>query len=207
MAKKLVVLLTVVVLAGSAAKATMVTTIYPEEARAISGFHNGEGPFELFNTLSILKGTESSRRSVLEYDVSSLIGKQQPVTLNLWLDNIDEGSPEGIIDVFTFVGDGAVTADDFYAGGLTPFISFIGEDYFYRVTIDVTSLIQDILTADEKFIGFRLSTETTDRFGLGRAVNLPDPVLTYATPEPATLFLLGLGSLILCRKRVGCKNI
>lgn len=196
MKKELVVLLTVVVLAGSAAKATMVVTIYPEEARGIRNFHNGEGPL-LLNFLSVNKWTED--RSVLEYDVSSLKGKQQPVTLNLWLDNIDEGSPEGIIDVFSFEGDGVVTTDDFYAGGMTPFISFVGEDYFYRVTIDVTSVIQDILTADEKFIGFRLSTETTDRFGLGRTVMLPGPVLTYANPEPATVLLLGFGCLALRR--------
>lgn len=197
MIRKLIVLLAVVALGGSAAKATMVVTIYPEDAKGIRDFHNGEGPF-LLSSLMIDKGTEN--RSVLEFDVSGLSGKQQPVTLNLWLDNIDEGSPEGIIDVFTFVGDGVVTADDFYAGGLTPFISFIGEDYFCRVTIDVTSVIQDILTADEEFIGFRLSTETTDRFNMGRVCRLPDPVLTVV-PEPASVLLLALGGLALIRRR------
>ena len=200
MIRKLIVLLAIAALGGSTAKATMVVTIYPEEARGICGFHNGEGPITLFNSLSILKGTENRRVSVLEYDVSGLSGKQQPVMLNLWLDNIDEGSPEGIIDVFTFVGDGVVTADDFYAGGLTPFISFIGEDYFCRVTIDVTSVIQDILAANEEFIGFKLSTETMDRFNMGRVCMLPDPVLTVV-PEPASVLLLALGGLTLIRRR------
>ena len=70
----------------------------------------------------------------------------------------------------------------------TPFTSFVGEngpEYGY-ISIDVTSAVQDILTAGAQFIGFRLSTETDDRFELGRCIGVPEPVLTVV-PEPASL--------------------
>jgi hypothetical protein len=32
------------------------------------------------------------------------------------LDDIDPGDPPGVIDVFSFFGDGVITLDDFFAG-------------------------------------------------------------------------------------------
>jgi len=103
-------------------------------------FHNGERPF-LLNSLLIKKGTED--KSVLEFDVSGVSQTVPLVTLDIWFDNIDPEPPVGIIDVFTFVGDGVITAGEFYAGGSTPFTSFVAEngpEYGYGyVSIEVTS--------------------------------------------------------------------
>jgi hypothetical protein len=141
-------------------------------------------------------------RAILEFDVSGLSETVPLITLDIWFDNIDPEPPVGIIDVFTFIGDGVVTADDFYAGGPTPFTSFIAEngpEYGYA-SIDVTSAVRDVLTANEQFVGFRLSTETEDRFNMGNMSMLPDPILTVI-PEPTTVLLLGLGALAM-RKRI-----
>jgi len=199
MIKKLIVPLVVLLLTTSVIRATVIT-INPTDARGIRDFHNGDGPF-LLNSLLIKKGTED--RSVLEFDVSGLSESIPLVTLDLSFGNLDYPEPpDGIIDVFTYIGDGIITADEFYVGGSTPFTSFVGENgpEYGFVSIDVTSVIQDILAADEQFIGFRLSTETSDRFDIGQAIGVPDPVLT-AVPEPATVLLLALGGLFLRRRR------
>jgi hypothetical protein len=139
-------------------------------------------------------------RTVLEFDVSSLSGTPlELVTLDLGMENGWPGPPDGIIDVFTFTGDGIVTADEFFAGGPAPFMSVVVGDVDGIVKFDVTSAVQTAVMAGDRFIGFRLSTETLDNYFLGGIVQLPEPVLTVV-PEPVTLLLLGLGGILLRRK-------
>jgi hypothetical protein len=115
------------------------------------------------------------------------------------------------MDVYTYSGDGAVTADDFDAGTLfTSFtavneapidIDFIGDGTLYSVirgyaNIDITSLVLSALEAGDQYIGVRLSTETSDRYNLGEGSLLPVPFLTVI-PEPATILFLTFGGLLL----------
>ncbi len=199
MMKKLIVLLAVLVLAVSTAGATVIT-IDPTDAK---GIRFTEGQYFVVDYLSIRANYVDIDRSLLEFDISGLSETIPLVTLDLSFGNLDyPAPPDGIIDVFVYAGDGIVTTTDFYAGGSMPFVSFVGEngpEYGY-VSIDVTSAVQAILMLGEQYLGFRFSTETEDMFFMGWSIGVPDPVLT-GVPEPATVILLGLGGLLLRKKR------
>ena len=64
--------------------------------------------------------------------------------------------------------------------------------------LDVTSAVNSAIAASDQYLGFRLSTTMADRFNIGSVSSLPNPVLTI--PEPGTIALLGLGGILL-RKR------
>lgn len=198
MIKRIIVLFTVVVLSGSVTKTTAIT-INTADAKGI----RYEEQYSIVNFLGVSTNSMYADRTLLEFDISDLSGTIPLTTLDLSFGNLDyPDPPDGIIDVFAYVGDGIVTANDFYAGGLTPFTSFVGEngpEYGY-ISIDVTSVTQTVVTAGNQFIGFRLSTETDDVFTVGWSIGVPDPVLTVI-PEPGAIALLGLGALLLRRRR------
>ena len=147
-------------------------TINSTDARGIRD--DGGGPF-LLAFLAVKAGTED--RTVLEFDISGLSGTLPPITLDLDLVNIDPGPPDGVMDVFVFTGDGVVTPDEFFAGGPTPFTSFVAAtDALYPV--DVTAAAQAAVDVGDSFIGFRLSTTDTDRFWLGSVLALAEPIIT-----------------------------
>jgi hypothetical protein len=131
----------------------------------------GSGPF-LLDFLAIKAGTED--RVVLEYDIDKLGRRVDRIVLKVPVYNLDKDGEAGIIDVFTFVGDGEVTAGEFYAGEPLGQVA-AGENRFVRV--DVTPAVNAALTEGRRFIGFRLSTETADRYFLGGIVDLLDPTL------------------------------
>lgn len=166
------------------------------DARGIRLF---EGDTYLLDFLKVHDGFTIEDRTVIEFDVSRLSGVILQATLLLGIDNFDPGGSIGIIDVFTYVGDGVVTADEFYAGAWYASISFNGDREI--VPVDVASFVQCIIDTGEQFAGFRLSTETSDRYLLGEIVAMPEPVLTVI-PEPGVLALLTFGGtcLVLCRR-------
>jgi hypothetical protein len=146
--------------------------------------------------------------TVTEFDLAGIIRKDFPITLDIWYDNIDEGLPDGIIDIYVYSGDGVVTVDDFDAGTLftsftainnsTHIIDF-GGPYEYScgyASIDVTSIVLAMLDYDDTYLGIRLSTETSDRYNIGDMCALPNPVLTII-PEPATICLFVFGGIFL----------
>jgi hypothetical protein len=97
--------------------------------------------------------------------------------------------------VFTFAGTGTVTPDLFNAGTL--FTSFatdqVGLD---TVAVDVTAAVDVAIAAGDAFLGFRLSTATSDRYLLGPPYTPAGPTLDVsAVPAPPALVLLGLGTL------------
>jgi len=162
--------------------------------------YEGSTPLVL-NFLAIKIASTFEDRSALEFDFSSLSETVPLAMLDVWVDNIDPGLPDGIIDVFSYSADGVITASDFFAGG-TPFASEIVGDEPQLVRFDVTTIVNEaVLNGGPKdFVGFRLSTYSDDRFNVGSLAGLPGPVVTIV-PEPGTVCLLGLGGLVFRRRR------
>jgi hypothetical protein len=163
--------------------------LLPTDAKGIRQLP-GQNPF-LLNFLSINQSIED--RTVIEFDVRGLPGTLPTTTLDLDLLNEDPGGPVGFIDVFTFAGTGTVTPGLFSAG--TFFTSFSNNQSGLE-RVDVTAAVQAAVTAGEPFLGFRLSTLTSDRFFIGPPFRPTGPTLTVV-PEPSTVVLFGLGTLAL----------
>jgi hypothetical protein len=203
--RQFVFILAILMMAVYGASASEVT-INPVDAKGI--YYESQG--FIIDSLSVRKNSIYENRSLLEFDVSGLSGTVPHTTLDLSYGKFYDGyyqvpPSDSIIDVFAYVGDGVVSTADFFAGGLTPFMSFVGDnDYeigYGYIRIDVTSAVQAVVAAGEQFIGFRLSTDTEAQFMAGWCIGVPDPVLTV-TPEPTTVLLLGLGGIsLILRKR------
>lgn len=134
--------------------------LLPYDARGIRLIPPLEEPI-LLDFLAVKGGTED--RTVLEYDVGQLDLEQiDSVKLIIEAGNIDEGGEPGFIDVFTFNGDGIVSQNDFFAGSF--FTTFEASNYLNIVSVDVTDLVTNTIAMGNPFLGFRLSTTTTDRY-------------------------------------------
>lgn len=144
------------------------------------GVRNMGGQTFLLDFLSVMKGTED--RTVLEFDIRDLGGTPRMATLHLYVGNLDDEPPDGVIDVYAFNGDGVVTADEFWAGGSTPSASVVCRDGL--AIVNVTAAVRALAVAGAKFVGFRLSTQTGDRYGLGSLSGQPEPVLAVAVTSP-----------------------
>jgi hypothetical protein len=167
------------------------------DARGIRRDLPGGDPF-LLDFLAVKRDTED--RTVLEFDVTGLAPTPPTTFLILPILDIDPGDPIGTLDVFTFVGNGVITPSDFFAGNFFTTIDINENPPTDRTTslIDVTVAVENTLAVGGKFLGFRLSTTSSDRFDLGSVgVFLPDPVLRTAVPEPSTISILAIGLLIL----------
>jgi hypothetical protein len=65
------------------------------------------------------------------------------------------------------------------------------------VAVDVTAAVEAAVEAGDAFLGFRLSTATSDRYLLGPPFTPAGPTLDVsAVPEPASLALVGIGALV-----------
>jgi len=202
--RKIIKCLVVLVLLASSGEASIIT-VENTDAKAI---RNVDGVLDIVDFLSVAYIEEPSEylwddRTILEFNISGLTETIPFASLDFGLDNRDPDPPDGTIDVYNFTGDGIVTLDDVGAGGDVPFTSFIGLDD--DISIDVTSILHDALNTGDQFLSFRLSTITGDRYMMGSIVGQPMPVLTII-PEPATVFLLGLGCLAL-RSQISKRSI
>ncbi|WP_147262829.1 hypothetical protein [Roseiarcus fermentans] len=137
-------------------------------------------------------------RTVLEFDVGALPpAARRPIELILPVSNIDQpGGPPGWINVFTFIGGGVVHSSDFFAGDPFATISS-GDGAVETLNLDVTTAVQDTIANGGRFLAFRLSTTSEDRYFLGREFGLPDPTLSFSVPERSTwaMMLAGFAGL------------
>jgi hypothetical protein len=100
--------------------------------------------------------------------------------------------------VYSYFGNGIITVDEHAAG--TFFTSFnLNTSQLLR--IDVTSLVQNAINANQQYVGFRLSTPGgPDRYATGPASGLPYPLLNVV-PEPSSIALLLTGVTALFGRR------
>ncbi len=134
--------------------------LLPYDAKGVRLIPPLEEPI-LLDGLVVKSGTED--RTVLEYDVGQIDLEQiDSVELIIEAGNLDEGGEPGFIDVFTFNGDGIVSPNDFFAGSF--FTTFEASNYLNIVSVDVTDLVTNTIVRGNPFLGFRLSTTTTDRY-------------------------------------------
>jgi hypothetical protein len=139
---------------------------------AAKGIRNvGSGSF-LLDFLAIKTGTED--RAVLEYNIEKVGRLVKRVVLKIPVVDLDEGGDTGIIEVFAFEGGREIKTNDFYAGKRIARVEAPDDE---SIRVDVTVAVKQAVNAGRRFIGFRLSTETTDRYFLGDIVNLHDPSL------------------------------
>ncbi|MBA2492642.1 MAG: hypothetical protein H0V34_13405 [Gammaproteobacteria bacterium] len=131
----------------------------------------GGGPF-LLDFLAIKADTED--RVVLEFETGAPARRLSRVVLKIPVKNLDEGGETGVIDIYAFIGDGKVNAEDFDAGKR---VAQVEAPASSAVRVDVTDAFLAAMDRNEKFIGLRLSTETDDRYFLGAIADLPDPTL------------------------------
>jgi hypothetical protein len=164
--------------------------ILPADARGIRQLPGQ--PASLLDFLAVNRSIED--RAVIEFDIRGLAGSVPLTTLNLDLLNLDPGGPVGRIDLFTFAGTGMVTPDLFSVGAF--FTSFDNNQSAFEL-VDVTAAVQAAVNAGEPFLGFRLSTTTSDRFFLGPPFTQIQPTLAVGAPvaEPSTVLLLASGAL------------
>jgi hypothetical protein len=114
-------------------------------------------------------------RTVLHFDVSGL--SCPDASLVIPVSNLDPGDPPGILEVYTFSGDGVVSIDEWDDGDL--FFTFTGlPGGVQDLILDISVPLQAVLDAGEQFMSFSLrGGDGTDRFNVGSMVGLPDPHL------------------------------
>ncbi len=142
---------------------------------------------------------------IVEYDLSLFAGESlAQVTLDFEVQAYDLSNPQlRAFDVFSYSGDGSAELSDLAVGA--NYVDTVG--YTVGTTgsfsIDILSEAQAIIDGAGGFLGVRI-----EPIGSRNPASLitAAPVLNVATtvspiPEPATIFVLGLGAAVLMRKK------
>jgi hypothetical protein len=157
-------------------------TVQPADVRGVRLLlAENIGPL-LLDFLAIKRDTED--RTLVELDLAQIPATGR-MTLDMGIEDLDPGGEDGVIDAFTYPGDGTVTAEDFFSG-TTRATRFVWNGVGVA-SVDVTEGVAAARAAGWSDLGLRLSTATGDRYFLGADLGRPpDPVLTVCalgTPE------------------------
>jgi hypothetical protein len=137
-------------------------------------------------------------RGIIEFPLNSIDGQIEAATLTvnpyglpLW------GNP---VQVYGYSStDGILTVSDYDAGVFLGNWTLPNLNHGQDAYFDVTSFLKTVTTP---YVGFNLRSDGTDVFSsLEYNYGHPSQLLVSVIPEPATIFLLGLGAAILRKKR------
>ena len=135
---------------------------------------NGVDPVMLLTFLAVKAGTED--RSALEYNLTGLSYPVSSATLDIYISNLDPGVPDGVMDFYTYAGDGVIVTSEFSAGSLYTQVTSTGDSFSH---VDFTAAVNAALQNGWTYLGVRISTATADRYWIGGSiVGLPEPILT-----------------------------
>ena len=121
-------------------------------------------------------------RTVAHFYVGGLPEALPNASLSIPVDNIDPGTPGGIFEVYSFVGDGMVSTDEWDAGTLFhAFAGLPGERL--TLSVDITELLQSAIENGDSYLSFNFRAGNSDRYWLSDIVGLPEPSITIVLPS------------------------
>jgi len=169
-------------------------TITPVDMTGLRSFDGGANVL-LLDFDAVKTGTED--RTIAHYDISVLTGTTLSAILEIPINNIDPGLPDGTFDVYAFTGDGVVSIDEWNAGVLEH--AFTGvEGGNQTLSFDITTLLLNSISNGDTYLSFNFRGGVgTDRYWLSDIFSLPDPTINTVVPVPAAvwLFVTGMGML------------
>ena len=155
-----------------------VSTMFPADKTSLRSFDGGSSVLLLeFDTVK--KSSNMEDRVIAHFDISNISGIILSAHLNIPINNFDPGSPEGIISVYVFTGDGKVSTDEWGVGNrLHTFTGIKGNRD--TLTVNITQALQSAVDNSEAYLCFSFSSEA-DRFWLDEGNNVPETYITYST--------------------------
>jgi uncharacterized repeat protein (TIGR02543 family) len=146
------------------------------EKTAGTGIRLIGGNLLLLTFLAVKAGTED--QSALEYDLTGFSYPVSSATLDIYIDNLDPGPPDGVMDFYTYEGDGVIDTSEFYAGSLYAQVTSTDDSFTH---VDFKAAVNAALQNGWTYLGVRISTVTADRYWIDGAITgsgFPEPILT-----------------------------
>lgn len=175
---------------------SVVASIHDEPLDGVGDSFNVE-PFEGL----LRQQSYREDRAILEFDLGSFVGQsleQAMLDFEIHVNNAG-GSQFREFDLFVYSGNGMADLFDFaIAGTLVATVGYSVPDHYGTFNLDILGTAQEILDGGGSFVGVRVDPIGSDNF----PSILSNSSFTVV-PEPATVCLLGLGTLALLRKRNG----
>lgn len=109
-------------------------------------------------------------RTIMHFDIGPLLGDFSGSTLNIGVLNLDAGPPPGVLNVFTFAGDGTVSTDQFAVGSLYHSFSNI-TGATQTLSVDISELLKAAHRNGDSFVSFNLRAPDTDRYSLQSTID------------------------------------